>query len=151
MGQPFFGQPGMNFNPMMQMMQQSPEMAKKMRAIMGLREMWQLRLTARDIAAILPPLRELAQAEKSLQARSEQLLEDERKALLSADPEGNPPDGSGELMLRENDLSALDRFSAASAQLRRRLGSKETYDAVRANVENLQFSEAARTLEALLV
>ncbi len=54
-------------------------------------------------------------------------------------------------LLRENDLSALDRFSAASAQLRRRLGSKETYDAVRANVENLQFSEAARTLEALLV
>lgn len=83
---------------------QSPEMAKKMRAIMALREMWQLRLTAREISAVLPALKELADAEKTLQSRSEKLLEDERRALLAADPEGDPPPGNGELLQRENEL-----------------------------------------------
>ncbi len=123
MGQPFFTpSPDMNFNPMLQ---QSPELAKKMRSIMALRAMWQLRLNAKDIAAILPPLKELAQAEKNLQVRSEQLLEDERKALLAADPEGDPPDGPGDLMQRENDLYRIKADDTWRA-IDRSLGKNKT-------------------------
>jgi len=50
-------------------------------------------------------------------------------------------------LLREQRLSAVDRFGSISPQLRRVL-SKDSYELVRGHIENLQFSDAARALEA---
>jgi CheY-like chemotaxis protein len=49
-------------------------------------------------------------------------------------------------LLRQQSLSALDRFNAISPQLRRRLG-KESFERVRDHIDNLRFSDAARALE----
>ncbi len=49
-------------------------------------------------------------------------------------------------LLRQQSLSALDRFRSVSPQLRRLLG-KASYDLVRDQVDNLQFSSAAKALE----
>jgi hypothetical protein len=106
-------------------MPQSPEMAKKMRAILALREMWQLRLTARDIASILPDLKELAEAEKNLQAKSEKLLDDERRALLTADPDGDPPPSNGDLLQRENELFRI-KSADVWRNIERSLGRTKT-------------------------
>ena len=50
-------------------------------------------------------------------------------------------------LLRQQSLSAMDRFSSVSPQLRRLL-SKGAYDLVDDHIRNLQFSEAANALEA---
>jgi CheY-like chemotaxis protein len=50
------------------------------------------------------------------------------------------------VLLRQQSLSALDRFSSISSQLRGHLGLK-SYERVRRNIENLQFSDAADSLE----
>lgn len=95
------GQPGFAPDPMMMLGTQSPELAKKMRSIMALREMLGMRLTSRNISAALPILKELRDAEKTMQSRAEQLLEEERKALLAAEPDEPPPPGAGEKMQME--------------------------------------------------
>ncbi|MEP6874255.1 MAG: Hpt domain-containing protein, partial [Burkholderiales bacterium] len=50
-------------------------------------------------------------------------------------------------LLRQQSLSAMDRFSAISPQLRG-LMSKGSYELVRSQIDNLQFNEAAEALEA---
>jgi len=50
-------------------------------------------------------------------------------------------------LLRQQSLSATDRFSSLSPQLRRLL-SKDSFELVRGHIENLQFSDAAKALEA---
>jgi hypothetical protein len=50
-------------------------------------------------------------------------------------------------LLRQQSLSAMDRFGSISPQLRRVL-SEDSYELVRGHIENLQFSDAARALEA---
>ena len=50
-------------------------------------------------------------------------------------------------LLRQQSLSATDRFHAVSPQLRRHL-SKVSYELVRDHIDNLQFSDAATVLEA---
>ena len=50
-------------------------------------------------------------------------------------------------LLREQSLAAVDRFGSISPQLRRLL-SKDSYELVRDHIDNLQFSDAASTLEA---
>ncbi|MEP7295248.1 MAG: PAS domain S-box protein, partial [Burkholderiales bacterium] len=49
-------------------------------------------------------------------------------------------------LLRQQSLSAMDRFSAISPQLRGRM-SKDAYEFVRSRIDNLQFNEAAEALE----
>lgn len=49
-------------------------------------------------------------------------------------------------LLRQHSLSAIDRFKSMSPQLRRRL-SKDSYEIVRGQIDNLQFSEAVKGLE----
>lgn len=78
----------------------TPEMGRKTAAIMALREMLAMRLTAKDIATALPPLKDLRSAQKTLDSQSERLLDDEKRALLAADPDGPPPPGNGEKMHR---------------------------------------------------
>jgi len=51
-------------------------------------------------------------------------------------------------LLRQLDLGALEQFSALSPQLRRALGH-EAYAVLHAQIENLQFGDAAAKLEAL--
>lgn len=50
-------------------------------------------------------------------------------------------------MLRQQSLSAMDRFGSISPQLRRVL-SEDSNEVVRGHIENLQFSDAAKALEA---
>jgi HPt (histidine-containing phosphotransfer) domain-containing protein len=50
-------------------------------------------------------------------------------------------------LLRQQSLSATDRFSSVSPQLRRLL-SKDSFALVRDHIDNLQFSDAANALEA---
>jgi len=50
-------------------------------------------------------------------------------------------------LLRQQSLSAIDRFGSISPQLRR-LMSKESYELVRDHIDKLQFGDAATTLEA---
>jgi HPt (histidine-containing phosphotransfer) domain-containing protein len=50
-------------------------------------------------------------------------------------------------LLRQQSLSAMDRFGALSRPLRSHLG-KESYELVRNHIDNLNFSEAANALEA---
>ena len=49
-------------------------------------------------------------------------------------------------LLRQQSLSAMDRFSSISRQLQSLLG-KESYELVRDHVDNLRFSDAANALE----
>jgi hypothetical protein len=79
-----------------------PELAKKMASIMALREMLDMRLTPQLISKALPSLKELREAEKALQSRSEQIIEEEKKALLAASPDDPLPMGSGEKLQKEN-------------------------------------------------
>jgi CheY-like chemotaxis protein/nitrogen-specific signal transduction histidine kinase/HPt (histidine-containing phosphotransfer) domain-containing protein len=50
-------------------------------------------------------------------------------------------------LLRQQSLSAMDRFGSISPQLRRVL-SEDSYELVRGHIENLQFSDAVGALEA---
>jgi hypothetical protein len=73
-----------------------------------------------------------------------------------AEPEEAPPAGGGDLepqvltdfvdLLRQQSLSAVDRFSSLSPQLRRFL-SKSSYELVRDHMDKL-FGDAAEALEA---
>jgi len=101
-----------------------PEMARKMADILALREMLRLGLTAPDIRAILPPLRQLRAAEKELEARSIQILEEERKALLAAEPGARPPAGSGARMRRAN-AAFQERQEAAWEAVARAVGDEK--------------------------
>ena len=49
-------------------------------------------------------------------------------------------------LLRQQSLSAMDRFGSISRQLESLLG-KESYELVRSQIDNLQFSDAADALE----
>jgi HPt (histidine-containing phosphotransfer) domain-containing protein len=50
-------------------------------------------------------------------------------------------------LLRQQSLSAMQRFTSISPQLRGVLG-KDSYELVRAHIDNLRFSDAANALEA---
>lgn len=88
-----FIQPGgpMPFGPAPMMQQAMPSLARKMTEIMALHEIVGMGLTAADISSILPPLRELRDAQKALESRMTQILDEHKRALLSAQPDANPP------------------------------------------------------------
>jgi CheY-like chemotaxis protein len=66
---------------------------------------------------------------------------------LTGGPDLEPQDLADFIdLLRQQSLSATDRFSSLSPQLRRLL-SKDSYELVRGHIENLQFSDAAKALE----
>ena len=50
-------------------------------------------------------------------------------------------------LLRQQSMSAIERFSSLSPQLQRLLG-KGSFELVRQHIDNLQFSDAANALEA---
>jgi len=78
-------------------------------------------------------------------------------AAARAKAEELPLAGAGELelqlvadligLLRQQSLSAMDRFNSISPQLRRHM-TKDSYEIVRKHIDNLQFSDAALALEA---
>jgi hypothetical protein len=117
-----FGGPQPGFMPMAPMM---PEMAKKTNQIMVLRRLLDMGLTAKDIAAALPPLKELRDAEKALQSRMEQVLDEEKRALLAADPGSQPQVDNGEKMRQVS-----ERFHEVQnrtwEQLNRTIGPEKT-------------------------
>jgi hypothetical protein len=84
----------------------TPEMAKKTASVMALRQMYAMRLTAREISAALPILKEIRDAEKALASRASQALDEELRALLAADPESPPPPDSGMRMQQ-----AMEQFN----------------------------------------
>ncbi|MBM3493634.1 MAG: hypothetical protein FJX72_04825 [Armatimonadetes bacterium] len=94
-GFPGMFQPGQMFQPghMMQ-----PELAAKTAQIMALREIHSARFTAKDIGVALESLKQMREAEKALQTKSEQVLEGEKRALLAAGPDDDAPRGTGEAM-----------------------------------------------------
>jgi hypothetical protein len=94
-GQGPAGPPMGMFNPMPAM----PEMAKKMVSIMALRQINASGITSRDIAAALPILKNMRELEKTLETRSNQILDEEKKALLAAQPNAPFPPDSGQRMM----------------------------------------------------
>jgi CheY-like chemotaxis protein len=79
---------------------------------------------------------------KTLQAQAEEpapALDQESEARLLADLVE---------LLREQNLSALDRFRSFSPQLRRLLG-KDSYELVRGYIDNLKFDDAAKALAGI--
>ncbi|MEP0766028.1 MAG: hypothetical protein HRF45_05730 [Fimbriimonadia bacterium] len=89
------GQPG---QPMM--MPPQPEMAKKVTKLAALREMHRLGMTVEDVEKALSHVRALRDAEARLRAQTEQLLDQEIKALLAARPEDPPLPETAEAMRR---------------------------------------------------
>jgi hypothetical protein len=79
----------------------TPEMARKTSSIMALRAIVQMGLTAKDIQATLPILTELQGAEKALQAEADRVLDEEKRALLSAKPGSLPAEDTGGQKLQE--------------------------------------------------
>ncbi len=75
-----------------------PEMAAKSVQVMALRDLHANRFSAKDVAAALPVLREMHEAEQTLQEKSLQALEREKQALLAAGPDDDPPAGSAEAL-----------------------------------------------------
>jgi HPt (histidine-containing phosphotransfer) domain-containing protein len=70
------------------------------------------------------------------------------EAALRIGGEFHPEDLTNLLrQLRQKSLSAMDHFSAISPQLRRVL-SKDSFEQVHGHIENLQFDDAVRVLEA---
>jgi HPt (histidine-containing phosphotransfer) domain-containing protein len=70
------------------------------------------------------------------------------KELLPFGDELKPQDLTDLInLLREQSLAAVERFGSISPQLQRLL-SKDSYELVRDHIDNLQFSDAAMTLEA---
>ncbi len=82
-----------------------PELAQKTREILALRQMLALHITAQDISVALPALRELRDAEKALEREASKILEDEKRALLAAQPD-DPQPQAGEDRLRQ----AMERY-----------------------------------------
>jgi hypothetical protein len=76
-----------------------PEMAKKMVAIRALRQMYAVGLTSRDISAALPALKNMREVEKTLESRSNQILDEEKRALLAAAPNTPLPQDSGQRLM----------------------------------------------------
>lgn len=68
-----------------------PGLSKKMKDIHSLRYINNIKLTRKEIEAILPPLKSLRNAEKVAQTQSEKALEEERLALLEAAPDDPDP------------------------------------------------------------
>src|SRR5438552_4586150 len=105
-GQPGYpGQPGQQFGfpPPMMMGPATPELAKKMAAIGALREIQNMRMTAKDINTALPLLKELREGEKALETRAGDALEQEKRALLAAGPDTQVPPTTGEKLREANE------------------------------------------------
>ena len=84
-------------------------------------------------------------AASMLDAATEVVVDDDERQELALDP--------SQLvtlleLLRQLDLAALESFSALSPQLRRALG-KESYAVLHKQIDNLQFADAAKTLDSL--
>jgi hypothetical protein len=76
-------------------------------------------------------------------------------ALATAEEPCTPPGGDGLEpkvladfvdLLRQQSMSAMERFSCLSQQLQRRL-SRGSFELVRDHIDNLRFSDAADVLE----
>ena len=89
--------------PMMGMPPANPELAKKMAAIAALREIHNLRISAAEIGKALPLLKELREAEKTLEAQAGEALEQEKRALLAARPDTQVPPASAERLRAANE------------------------------------------------
>ncbi len=128
-GQGGFGQgvPGIPGQPpMMPGMgeQGSPEMAKKMRQIMVLRAINNLDLSAKHITSALPILKSLRDGEKQLQARAEAMLDEERMALLAAQPgDDDVPPMRGD-RLREGTMKQREAEEGQWQSLGREIGNR---------------------------
>jgi hypothetical protein len=72
-----------------------PALSKKTSAILALREIRMRRFTTGNLETAIKYLRALRDAEKTLQTRSEQILEEERRALLALQADDPLPPDSG--------------------------------------------------------
>ncbi|MCW3094487.1 MAG: hypothetical protein JWL77_105 [Chthonomonadaceae bacterium] len=99
----FGGNPGGMPMGMMNFMPNQPEIAKRMLSIMALRQINGIGLAPRDISSALPALKTMRDAEKANEARSIQILEEEKRALLTAQPDSPPPPDSGQRMQEANE------------------------------------------------
>jgi hypothetical protein len=68
-----------------------PSLSKKTKEIFALRELHAHKFTAEQIRSVLPALKNLLNAEKTAQAAAEKALDEERNALLKADPDEPAP------------------------------------------------------------
>ena len=84
-------QPGMGLPPGIH----SPELARKVNKILALRHIVSLGLARRDIENALPILKRMSGAEQVLQEQAGQILDEEYRALLTADAASLPPAESG--------------------------------------------------------
>jgi PAS domain S-box-containing protein len=93
-----------------------------------------------------------------LAAKLQRLRDAATPTLRVAEPAGEQSPGSGELdpravielveLLRNQSLSALDRFGSLSAPLRRQLGHAQ-FEVVRQHIDDLQFGDAVEALASL--
>jgi hypothetical protein len=74
----------------------TPETAGKMVSIMALRQINAVGMTPRDLGAALPILRSMRELEKNTDARLNQILDEEKRALLAAPPNAPFPPDSGQ-------------------------------------------------------
>jgi hypothetical protein len=88
---------------MMNFMPNPPEITKRMLSIMELRQINGVGLTSRDISTALPTLKTMRDADKALETRSIQILDEEKRALLAAQPDSPPPPDSGQRMQEANE------------------------------------------------
>lgn len=86
-----------------------PSLSKKTKEIFALRELHAHKFSVANARAVLPSLKNLLLAEKNAQNAAEKALEEERTALLQAEPEEPAPLNSGPQVQIE-----LDRFQQAS-------------------------------------
>ncbi len=68
-----------------------PSLSKKMKEIHSLRAINGIKLTRKEIETILPPLKNLRNAEKTAQTQSEKAMEEEKQGLLEALPDDPDP------------------------------------------------------------
>jgi hypothetical protein len=99
----FGGNPGGMPMGMMNFMPSQPEIAKRVQSIMELRQINGIGLTPRDISTALPTLKTMRDADKALETRSIQILDEEKRALLAAQPDSPPPPDSGQRMQEANE------------------------------------------------
>jgi len=105
---------------------------------------------AEQTARLLPAL---AQQLHRLQQSAASMLEAAAAQVVADDGDVRAPLDRAQLaalraLLRQLDLAALPRFAALSPQLRRMLGN-DAYAILHQQIDDLQFADAARTLEAL--
>lgn len=108
----------------------SPEMAKKTREIALLRQMLNLKLSARDIEQALPLLRELKNADKVVPAKPEQAIDEEYNQLLRARP-GDPIPASSAEAFRDAASGFRSRKQAIWDRMGQQIG-KEKANGIRA-------------------